>query len=449
MAQISSPAIATQHTLPVSPMLNVLVIDSDLSVLEYITKACTHSSYQVIPCSESLPAANFLRERKELIHLILIEVHMPLMDGYEFLQFVKQEQINVPLVLMSTDNNNASVMKAIEVGACDYWNKPLEEKRIVNMWAYVLKSSTSEDTKQKDIGSQKDDDRRRVKSDNSEFASSVVDFDVGESKNANPPSRKKKRIVWSTELHELFLIAMDKAGGEDAVPKKILEAMNVPGLERGHVASHLQKHRKYLRKKKEMEMSLASGNTEPERIHLQSSTSLTDFHHPGFTGNMGPKGEQHFPAEEALAHHQNSPLATFSNMAMAENSPLFMRNIMQQYHHQIHPFNFHSSSITISGNPAFVPQNYNSGINMNNGLTSLQSIQGGNSIGEVIQNQDTTGASVYYPQSQNAGLSSYAVRYSDATEFSSQSLSTDIDNATTEEQLILLTMDESITRPAS
>ena len=46
MAQISSPAIATQHTLPVSPMLNVLVIDSDLSVLEYITKACTHSSYQ-------------------------------------------------------------------------------------------------------------------------------------------------------------------------------------------------------------------------------------------------------------------------------------------------------------------------------------------------------------------------------------------------------------------
>ena len=105
-------------------------------------------------------------------------------------------------------------MKAIEVGACDYWNKPLEEKRIVNMWAYVLKSSTSEDTKQKDIGSQKDDDRRRVKSDNSEFASSVVDFDVGESKNANPPSRKKKRIVWSTELHELFLIAMDKAGGE-------------------------------------------------------------------------------------------------------------------------------------------------------------------------------------------------------------------------------------------
>jgi len=54
----------------------------------------------VIPCSESLPAANFLRERKELIHLILIEVHMPLMDGYEFLQFVKQEQINVPLVCM-------------------------------------------------------------------------------------------------------------------------------------------------------------------------------------------------------------------------------------------------------------------------------------------------------------------------------------------------------------
>ncbi|KAK7370039.1 hypothetical protein VNO80_12091 [Phaseolus coccineus] len=472
MAEISSPAVDTQHTLPLPSMLNVLVIDTDHSVLEYITKTCTQYSYQVIPCSDSQLAANFLRERKELIHLILIEVHMPLMDGYEFLQFVNQEGINVPLIMMSTDDSRASVLKAMKVGARDYWIKPLKEDGILNMWRHVARNSTSKDKKQKDIGSQKDDDRTRVISDHSEFASSVVDLDVDESNNTTPPSTKKNRVVWSKELHLLFLDAIKKIGLEKPVPQKILEAMNVPGLKRGHIASHLQKHRKSIRQKQiqqQKEMLLLSGNTEHERIHLQSlaATSLTDFHHPGLTGNMEPKGEQHFHAEEALAHH-HSPLATFPNLAIAENSPQSMRtlydasiyrlcappaivkrNIMQQNHHQIHPINFHSSSMTISGNPAFVPQNYNSGVNMDNGLTSLQSIHGGINIGEVILNQHTTRASVYYPQSQNAGLSSCAVRSSDATNFSSQNLSTDIDDETTKEQLIQSTMDETITRPAS
>jgi len=52
--------------------------------------------------SESLSAVNLLRERKTHIHLILIEVHMPIMDGYEFLQFVKKERINVPVISTTT-----------------------------------------------------------------------------------------------------------------------------------------------------------------------------------------------------------------------------------------------------------------------------------------------------------------------------------------------------------
>jgi len=118
---------------------------------------------------------------------------------------------------MSTDDSDSSVMNAIEVGACDYWIKPLEKNRIVSMWTHVVKNSMSKDKKRKDIGCQKDYDRTRVMRYNSEFASSLVDFDVDESKNANPPSRKTKRVVWSTELHDLFLNAMKKAGEEGMI----------------------------------------------------------------------------------------------------------------------------------------------------------------------------------------------------------------------------------------
>ncbi|KAJ1443880.1 Ulp1 protease family, C-terminal catalytic domain [Sesbania bispinosa] len=53
-------------------------------------------------------------------------------------------------------------------------------------------------------------------------------------------SLKKPRVVWSVELHQQFMAAVNQLGIDKAVPKKILELMNVPGLTRENVASHLQ-----------------------------------------------------------------------------------------------------------------------------------------------------------------------------------------------------------------
>ncbi|KAJ8437994.1 hypothetical protein Cgig2_029975 [Carnegiea gigantea] len=52
--------------------------------------------------------------------------------------------------------------------------------------------------------------------------------------------RKKPKLIWTTALHNQFLEAVNKIGLDRAVPKKILEYMNVPGLKRENVASHLQ-----------------------------------------------------------------------------------------------------------------------------------------------------------------------------------------------------------------
>ena len=54
---------------------------------------------------------------------------------------------------------------------------------------------------------------------------------------------KSQRVIWTKALHKRFIKAVDKLGGRDAVPKKIMEVMQVPGLSRENVASHLQKYR--------------------------------------------------------------------------------------------------------------------------------------------------------------------------------------------------------------
>ena len=59
---------------------------------------------------------------------------------------------------------------------------------------------------------------------------------------------KRPRLVWTPELHMRFMNAVNHLGIKNAVPKTILQLMNVEGMTRENVASHLQKYRLYLKR---------------------------------------------------------------------------------------------------------------------------------------------------------------------------------------------------------
>ncbi|EEH54780.1 g2-like myb-family transcription factor [Micromonas pusilla CCMP1545] len=59
---------------------------------------------------------------------------------------------------------------------------------------------------------------------------------------------KRPRLVWTPPLHKRFVDAVSHLGIRNAVPKTIMQLMNVDGLTRENVASHLQKYRLYLKR---------------------------------------------------------------------------------------------------------------------------------------------------------------------------------------------------------
>ena len=71
---------------------------------------------------------------------------------------------------------------------------------------------------------------------------------AGQSGGSSGGGLKKPRVVWSAELHQQFVNAVNQLGIDKAVPKRILDLMNVQGLTRENVASHLQKYRLYLKR---------------------------------------------------------------------------------------------------------------------------------------------------------------------------------------------------------
>jgi len=104
---------------------------------------------------------------------------------------------------MSLDHDKDSVMKSIELGACDYWIKPLCADKIKNMWTHVLRKFMTENKMQKDIIS---DNYKFCLSSNLEVLREVDNG--GESQ----PSRKKSRIVWTSKLHGRFVKVINQIG---------------------------------------------------------------------------------------------------------------------------------------------------------------------------------------------------------------------------------------------
>ena len=79
---------------------------------------------------------------------------------------------------------------------------------------------------------------------------------------------KKQRLHWSGELHTRFMSAVHHLGIDSAVPKSILQLMNVDGMTRDNVASHLQKYRLHLKR-------LAGvGSNDPIPPHLVPQRSV-------------------------------------------------------------------------------------------------------------------------------------------------------------------------------
>ncbi|GMI75224.1 hypothetical protein HRI_001191700 [Hibiscus trionum] len=244
--------------------LRVLVVDDDITCLRILEQMLRRCLYTVTTCSQAKVALNLLRERKGCFDVILSDVYMPDMDGYKLLEHVGLE-MDLPVIMMSADGRTSAVMKGIRHGACDYLIKPIREEELKNIWQHVVRKKWNENKELEHSGSLDDADRNKRGNDDAEYASSVNDVtdaslkpkkkrsntkeeDDDEIDYDDPSTSKKPRVVWSVELHQQFVSAVNQLGIDKAVPKRILELMNVPGLTRENVASHLQKFRLYLKR---------------------------------------------------------------------------------------------------------------------------------------------------------------------------------------------------------
>nr|CAB3469619.1 unnamed protein product [Digitaria exilis] len=164
--------------------------------------------------------------------------------------------------VLSVNGETKSVMKGITHGACDYLLKPVRIEELRNIWQHVVRRKFSKRERSnleiykefklpstdschghnQIVGGASDQSGRISKKRKEMHSDEEDDGDENDFQEGDELSAAKKpRVVWSVELHRKFVAAVNQLGIDKAVPKRILELMNVEKLTRENVASHLQR----------------------------------------------------------------------------------------------------------------------------------------------------------------------------------------------------------------
>ncbi|KDP28696.1 hypothetical protein JCGZ_14467 [Jatropha curcas] len=247
--------------------ISILVVDCNSTCLTIVSKMLLKFGYKVITAKRTTDALRILRERQQDLDLILTEIHLPDMDKYELLETMGQLSC-LPIVVLSADTNENAILGCLFKGAMFYLVKPITPHDIKNLWqfSYVKKHEEGVQTEgaMSFRGKSPPDNVSNEPSECLSFldsgeqsvrkgkrkASEEIDGNKEED-NASSKVSKKPKLIWTNELHERFLQAIRLLGLDSALPKKILKHMNVPGLKKENISSHLQKYRLSLRREQE------------------------------------------------------------------------------------------------------------------------------------------------------------------------------------------------------
>jgi two-component system, NtrC family, response regulator PilR len=113
----------------------ILVVDDELGARESLS-VILEDDYKVVSVASGKEALEALK--KVQVDLVLLDVHMPDMDGIEVLKKIKELDEEVDVVMVSALNMARRAVDAIKLGAYDYITKPYEPEEILSTAARVM-----------------------------------------------------------------------------------------------------------------------------------------------------------------------------------------------------------------------------------------------------------------------------------------------------------------------
>jgi len=116
----------------------ILIVDPDAPVRRELRTACEQDGYEVVEADSGLDGLRLSEEQKP--SLILLEVTLPDMSGFDACREIRKADNSVPIILISSRSDEIDVVVGLEIGADDYVVKPLRTRELLaRMAAHMRK----------------------------------------------------------------------------------------------------------------------------------------------------------------------------------------------------------------------------------------------------------------------------------------------------------------------
>ncbi len=109
--------------------MRILIVDDSITMLRLIEKVCKEIGFgDLVLCESAKEALEILKGEK--FNLVLLDWHMPEMNGFELLKILKgtDEFKSIPVIMLTVEDDINNVSRAIENGAEGYILKPVNKE---------------------------------------------------------------------------------------------------------------------------------------------------------------------------------------------------------------------------------------------------------------------------------------------------------------------------------
>lgn len=119
-------------------MLNILVCDDDKQIVEAIDIYLSQEGYHVLKAYDGMEALTQIRMNN--IHLLVIDVMMPKLDGIRATLKIREES-SIPIIILSAKSEDSDKILGLNIGADDYVTKPFNPKELLARVQSLLRRS--------------------------------------------------------------------------------------------------------------------------------------------------------------------------------------------------------------------------------------------------------------------------------------------------------------------
>jgi two-component system OmpR family response regulator len=124
--------------------IHILVVDDEDGIRDMVCDALRMSNYNVHDASDGNKAIQFLH--KSTVDLIITDINMPGMDGYEMLNHLRNLGNQTPAIMLTARQDKHDITKGFRIGADDYVTKPFGLEELLLRVQAVLRRTMGQQT---------------------------------------------------------------------------------------------------------------------------------------------------------------------------------------------------------------------------------------------------------------------------------------------------------------